>query len=685
MNRKHFTTRFISPLLAGALPLAAAAPQHFASTLAAPRASDFLQAAKDDDRDAIRKFIARRVDVNATQGDGFTALHWAAYNDDVELTKVLLAAGAVPESRTRLEGDTPLFLAAGNGDPRLIDVLLAHGAKLSTTNDNGTTPLMEAAAAGAPAAILDLLAHGADINAREKTYGQSALFFAASHNRYDAVRLLTEHGADMTVKTTVQKLERITVNADGEEVPNDSKVAGDRKNTVAANGASPRARRAPNSEASDGANPAALPTSTGTASAPRGDDSNGKETGNAANGTAEVAEGTPSSTRRHRPSDNGDAAPDNGSVLTTLDSARKKPGAVDDKNAAVKKDEPDAYGFTRSERAARVYGSLTMGGLTALHVAARDGQGDAVRALLEAHADINAQTEADKSTPLLLALINGHYDLARFLIDRGANVALTSTDGLGPLYAVIDVQWAPHTWYPQPVTAQEKTTYLELIDDLIEHHADVNAKLSRKLWFRVFANDETWVDVTGATPFWRAAYAGDLDAMKVLTTHGAETNVASKSNDTPLMVAAGLGWAAYWTSNASSSRLDAVKFCLDHGADINTRDAKGYSAIHGAAFRGDNTMIEYLLAHGADLQVTSKTGDTVADSANGLFEHAVVHSDTVALLEKLGSKSKNNCRSNECVVPPKADRPVVVARTNSKPNSAPTPGDQTSTAPPEEK
>jgi ankyrin repeat protein len=639
MKQWQVASRFVWLALAGTLPLFAASPRR-----EAPSATEFLQAARDDDREVVQRLLARHVDVKVAQGDGFTALHWAAYNDDVSLTKVLLKAGAEPEARTRLEGDTPLFLAAANGDSLLVETLIAGGAKASTANDNGTTPLMEAAAAGRTDAILALLNHGASINAREKTYGQNALFFAASHNRYDAVRLLADHGADTTVKTNIQRLARISVNADGEEVPNaerDPKASGAGQEADGAVGSTvPRGRRSVRQEGPE------------TSSA-----------GNHANADSPATD-----------------------VQTSKETRPGPDGTADDKTVATKKDEPDAYGFTRADRAARVYGSLTMGGLTALHVAARDGQFDAVRALLDAHADIDAQTDTDKSTPLILALINGHYDLATYLIDRGADVTLTSTDGLGPLYAVIDVQWAPHTWYPQPVTAQEKTTYIDLIKQLIAHKEDVNAKLDRKLWFCVFANDETWVDVTGATPFWRAAYAGDLEAMKLLAANGADVNAASKSNDTPLMVAAGLGWAAYWTSNAPTARLDAVKFCLEHGADPNTRDIKGYTAIHGAAFRGDNSMIEYLLAHGADLQVTSKAGDTVADSANGLFEHASVHPDTVALLEKLGSKSNNNCRSNECVVPLKADRPAAgLARTGSGPNTPAVVAERPASAPEEKK
>jgi ankyrin repeat protein len=331
----------------------------------------------------------------------------------------------------------------------------------------------------------------------------------------------------------------------------------------------------------------------------------------------------------------------------------------------------DAYGFTKEDRKRRVYGSTVIGGLTALLIAARDGQTDAVRELLEGGTDINQTSETDHATALILAIINGHYDLAKFLLTKSADPKLVTTDGVGPLYAALDVQWSPHTWYPQPITTQEQTPYLDLLNELITHKADVNARISKRVWFRVYANDETWVELAGATPFLRAALAGDLAAMRLLVDRGADPKLATQSEDTPLMVAAGLGWAAYWTSNAPYSRLDAVKFLLEHGNDLRAKDAKGYTALHGAAFRGDNEMVKYLIAQGADVRAKNKEGETVADLANGLFEHAVIHPDTVALLEGLGSENSHNCRSNQCLVPTKEDKPVVAAKADSSEQSQP--------------
>jgi len=556
---------------------------------------DLVHAAEQDDAGHVAALLKKHVAPDSEYGDGTTALHWAAYNDDLLLVKLLLHAGANPSPRTRLQGLTPLHMAAESGDAALLETLLDAGAKVDTVNGTGTTALMIASASGNTSAVATLIAHGADVNAKENTYGQTALFFAAARNRADVVRLLLSTGADPKVKTTVAKLARVSVGPDGE-------LLDDKK-----------APQAASKGASNGAPDAAYHDAPGkSASAPQPEEPN-------------------------------------------VEAANKQPAKSDDKLK-------DAYGFTAADRKKRVFGTSEIGGLTALLIAARNGQADAVRAFLDAGDDVNQTSETDHATPLVLAVINGHYDVAKLLLDRGADPKLATTDGATPLFAVIDVQWSPHTWYAQPVVSQEHTSYLDLAAAFLAHGADPNAAINKKLWFRSFANDETWFDVEGATPFLRAAMAGDLAAMKLLADHGANPNLATKSADTPLMAAAGVGWAAYWTSNAPYSRLDAVKFCLDHGAVLDAKDAKGYSALDGAAFRGDNEMVQYLVTHGADVHSKTKDGDTVADLANGLFEHAVVHPDTVALLERLGATNSHNCRSNECVVPTKEDKPAVVAK-----------------------
>jgi ankyrin repeat protein len=257
---------------------------------------------------------------------------------------------------------------------------------------------------------------------------------------------------------------------------------------------------------------------------------------------------------------------------------------------------------------------------------------------------------ADQFSPLVMAIVNGHLALAKYLLDKGADPNQVSISGLTALYATIDVQWAPHAWFPQPSTEQEKVSYLEVMKDLIEHGANVNAPVGEKLWFRSYTNDYTWVDPAGATPLWRAAQSSDIAAMHLLIDHGADPKIASKSGDTPLMAAAGIGWAANWSVNAPYPFVDAVKYCVELGNDVNAVDNRGYTALHGAAYLGKNDMVEYLVSKGAKVNAKSKAGDYPADMANGPTRFGQPHPETVALLEKLGSPNSHNCRSDQCVV-----------------------------------
>src|SRR5260370_10782871 len=166
-----------------------------------------------------------------------------------------------------------------------------------------------------------------------------------------------------------------------------------------------------------------------------------------------------------------------------------------------------------------------MGGMTALLYAAREGHQRAATDLVEAGADVN-QVSGDKFSPLLMAIINGHLTQAKYLLEHGANPNLASETGVTALYATIDVQWAPKTWFPQPSTEQEKVTYLELMTALLDRGANVNAQVSEKPWFRSFTNDYTWVDPAGATPLSRAPQARADVAQRVWGGHGAEPKCA---------------------------------------------------------------------------------------------------------------------------------------------------------------
>jgi ankyrin repeat protein len=295
-------------------------------------------------------------------------------------------------------------------------------------------------------------------------------------------------------------------------------------------------------------------------------------------------------------------------------------------------------------------GAKVTGGMTALLYAARDGETAAAHALIDAGGDVNDAGAGEKMTPIVMAIANGHYDLAKYFLDHGADPNKASAVGLTPLYATLDMEWAPYAWLPQPITSRENINYLDLMKALLAKGANPNARLGARVWFRSLSGDHGWVDSAGATAFWRAAQATDLKAMHLLIDAGADPKIASNNGSTPLMVAAGLGWAANFSRNAPDSWIPAVQYCLDLGVDVNAKDIKDYTAVHGAAFRGDTELVAFLAKHGAKVDVMTKDGLSAADMANGPTEHSEQHPETIAVLTKLGSPFANNCRSTNCFI-----------------------------------
>ena len=127
---------------------------------------------------------------------------------------------------------------------------------------------------------------------------------------------------------------------------------------------------------------------------------------------------------------------------------------------------------------------------------------------------------------MLIATINGHFDLAEYLLDQGANPNLAQHNGVTPMYAALNCQWAAKALYPQPrAYEQQHTSYLDLIRALLDKGADPNARLTKKVWYHTVQFDQSGVDEAGATAFWRAAYSSDIDAMKLLIARGADPNI----------------------------------------------------------------------------------------------------------------------------------------------------------------
>ena len=307
---------------------------------------------------------------------------------------------------------------------------------------------------------------------------------------------------------------------------------------------------------------------------------------------------------------------------------------------------------------------------------------EGVTLLVDAGAGVNIVSGADKTSPLLMALLNGQFDLAKEFIERGANPNLaTNTDGATPLFAVLQTQWGgKFTDQPQPrAQDNQKTEYMELVNALLKAGADPNVRLKTHLWYWEFTTgSRLGLDLTGATPFWRAAFAQDVDAMKALLAAGADPNIPTawpapgmrqgrqedgrlqEDSGLPLLpegtpsvwpihAAAGGGWlgvGAYMVNGVPNSFLPAVKYLVEEtGADVNQKDSWGYTPLHYASVRGGNDVIEYLVSKGADVKALSRLGQSTADMANSPVSRIEPFPDTIALLVKLGAKNNGKCKA----------------------------------------
>lgn len=172
-----------------------------ASIIAAAGNTPLIDAVKQSDTAAIRALLQKRVDVNAAEPDGTTALHWAASRNDLEIVNLLIGAGASVRAANRY-GVTPLLLACKSASLPVVERLLTAGADPKSALPEGETALMTAARAGKADVIRTLAARGADVNAREGWHGQTALMWAAADNHAPAISALVELGADVNARSS---------------------------------------------------------------------------------------------------------------------------------------------------------------------------------------------------------------------------------------------------------------------------------------------------------------------------------------------------------------------------------------------------------------------------------------------------------------------------------------------------
>ncbi len=256
------------------------------------------------------------------------------------------------------------------------------------------------------------------------------------------------------------------------------------------------------------------------------------------------------------------------------------------------------------------------GGMTALLFASRQGKLEAARALLDGGADIN-EAGADNTSPLLISVVNGHYDLAALLIERGANPNIADTNGRTPLYAAIDLRNVQWSQAPAPELPQAE--HLALITKLLDAGADPSIKMTGQVGHRG-SFDMRWTDLKGGTAFSRAAWNGDIEVMRLLLAHGADPKVVTDKGETALLLLAGAGWPLGQGYIRPEEEVTAALDLLveKYNLDVNAATKEGITPVICAVFKGDNFVVQYLVDHGARLDVKDAEGRSVITWAQGI-------------------------------------------------------------------
>jgi len=218
--------------------------------------------------------------------------------------------------------------------------------------------------------------------------------------------------------------------------------------------------------------------------------------------------------------------------------------------------------------------------LTALTLAAREGDIESVKLLLERGANVNQVTEYGWS-PLLTATNNRHYKLAEYLIERNADVNLANKGNWTPLYLATDNRNIEGGDFPVP---KPDIDHFEYIKFLLDHGANPNARAKDNTLTRTIFTMQ-WFLESGATPFVRAAQSSDLELLKLLLKYGADPLLRTDFGDTALTAAAGIGWVEGVTyEHSQQANVETVKFLLELGLDPNASNQDGRTPLMGAAY-----------------------------------------------------------------------------------------------------
>jgi ankyrin repeat protein len=531
----------------------------------------------------------------------------AAMKRDQAAVRTLLSQKA-DVNAPQADGATALQWAVYNNDPALADLLIAGGANVKAANRDGATPLFLACESGNAEIIGKLLKAGADAN-EIGAVGDTPLMMASRTGNVSAVKVLLDNKSDVNAKEKIRGTTALMW-AIEQQHPAVVKLLVDRGADVAAITTSAKVQTT-----------AYLAPQVRLRTTPAGAPAAG-----AAGGVAGAAGGR-----------GGRGGTRSAAEVRATDSPTDAEGA-----ASFFSGPPNDKG----------------GNLTPLVFAARENCLECAKILLDAKANINQTTKYGWS-PLLTATQNRHYQLASFLLDHGANPNISNNGGWSPLYIATDNRNIEGGDYP--VRAPDMD-HLDFIKRLLDHGADVNVRVCGATSTPTQCRGDStetrtnftmqWLPEEGATPFLRASQSGDVEEMKLLLAHGADPKIATAHNVTALAVASGIGWVEGVTYEWSEKEsVEAVKMLLDLGVDPNATSDEGRTALHGAAHKGRNQVVQMLVDAGAKLDALdfgsrdTGNGDMLGhrwialNYAEGLVrvgvQSAIPHPETAELIRKL--------------------------------------------------
>ncbi len=585
-------------------------------------ASPVADAAARGDKVAIRDLLKQGADVNAAQGDGMSALHWAADSGDAELADLLIYGGANTGAVTRIGQYTPLHLAAKSGSPAVATALIKAGAAVNAkSNPSGATPLHLAALTGSVDVINVLAEAKADINAREAEWEQTPLIFAASANRADAITALIRRGADAnlsskTIDVTKQgQLDRAAVERQRKVIEGFiGKDSGKRPTPTQMQAAIEASRELLRSGVVPPPDPNAPP--------PRG----------------------------FNPEEINPPVTTKGGMTALLHAARQ--GYIDSAVALL-------AGGADINKAQ--LGDHTRPLLTAVI----NGQFDMAMMLIKRGADPNVTAKNNGVSPLWAAVNTMWQPRTRF--PQPQEMELQKHTYVEVMQALLDNgadvnhRISSHPWYLVYTGCGNRNCGL----------ADTTG--STAFWRAAYGTDLMAMKLL-------VAYGADPDIPTMSPRERPQRGGAGAIGGQPqgaggaimptaeqgmekysappvpyggpgafaIHAAAGVEYGEGFAGNAHRHAPDAwltvMKYLVEElGADVNHRDNDGYTPLHHAAARGDNELILYLVSKGADVKAVARSGQTTADMANGPVQRLSAIPETIALLMKLGSKNNNRC------------------------------------------